>query len=295
MRFGKKKDPAAEIEAELSGLRERREQLAARLTETKQDIEAALLDRRRALVEAVDDQPLSRRVDELRATAEALQDAILEVDRRIVAAEKDIANARGRAAVDAEVRTRQGHLAELSAASAEFAPAATRLAKALGALSAASPTAASAGAYINNLKNELKAAVESAVSEVQSYLAMLDAGNVAPRPQPESPPPPAPPPPRGPRKAVYLMVDGKWTEDDGKVCSRTRYNDVELPERIATVALQHGHAIEKTDERARGLRVTRGSDYSPIAPALCIDITLPRPKPLEVAKQPRAFTEVRPS
>jgi hypothetical protein len=269
-----------QMENEIAGLRSRRGVLAGRLARADADIEQALSDRQRQLVETDDDGVEPTHVAQLRDTRDSLSDAISALDLKI-------SEAVVRLDQECDRLQRQTASKELSAAVDQLDRVANEAAAALdrvfpaldSVLSKLPPPPLVLKVNVQSFANAIIEALRAEVAEAQRYITRLtegDAALVPPRVE-EAKPPPAP---KVERREVFLLVNGRWAEPDGTVRTAGRHVTCDPPAAIAQLALQHKHALDPLSDHAIMLRQRIPPDYSCYAEQDCIDLAEPPTKPV---------------
>jgi hypothetical protein len=268
------------LENELGGLTSRRTALAERLARADADIERALADRRRRLVEADSDESVEStpQVGQLREVRGAFADAVAAIDGKIAEASTQLDEARDRARREAAAWKLNGVTDELAKLADDYAAVVSRLTAVLGAVVDRLPYTAVSRSHTVMFANEVLVAIRMVVSESRSHAAQIASGSgqiCEPAAQPSAPPPT---PPAIERQSVFLRHASKWTEgDEVKTCGP--HVAIELPVEVARLALSHNHAVPADSQAAAALRALQDPDYSFWPADRCADLTQPRPAP----------------
>jgi hypothetical protein len=269
-----------QLENEIAGLRSRRDVLAGRLARADADIEQALSDRRRQLVEADPDQgniePIH--VAQLRDTRDSFADAIKALDLRIVEAEERLNQERDRSKREAAARELNGVTNELTKLADDYAAVVSRLPAMLAGVIDKLPQAVVSKSHTEMFANEVLAALRMVVSEARSYAAQIVSGSAQicePAQQPANPPAPA-----IERREVFLLVNGKWPELDGTISTSGAYTTCSPPASIAARAIEFGHGVDPLSDNAIVLHQRCPPRYGFFPPADCTDINEPKPDKL---------------
>jgi hypothetical protein len=269
------------MESEIAGLRSRRTVLADRLARADADIERALSDRRRRLVETDSDESdveSTPQVGQLREVRAGFADAVAALDSKIAEVSTQIDEARDRARREAAARKLNGVTDELTKLADDYAAVVSRLPAVLGAVVDRLPYTAVSRSHTVMFANEVLAALRMVVSESRSHATQVvsGAGQICePAAQPPAPPPK---PPAIERQSVFLRYAGRWVEDgETKTCGP--HVAIELPVEVARLALSHNHGVPADSRAAADLRGLQDPCYAYWPPDRCIDLTQPRPVP----------------
>jgi hypothetical protein len=268
------------LENELGGLTSRRTVLAERLARADADIERALSDRRRRLVEGDSDESdveSTPQLGQLRETRGAFADAIAALDLKIAETSTRIDQERDRARRETASRELTTSADALSAVTDEIAAAVAKIPGVLGVALAQLPHAV-VSTHTVAVANEVISALRTVVSESRSHAAQIASGSgqiCEPAAQPSAPPP-TPPPIE--RQSVFLRYAGRWREgDEVKTCGP--HVMIELPVEVARAALEFNHVVPFDSKAAADLRALQDPDYSFWPADRCADLTQPRPAP----------------
>jgi hypothetical protein len=264
-----------QTETEIAGLRQRRDVLSAKLSETGLGIEQAIADRRARLVEGnPDDQAAPDHVAVARDRRDALTDALDIVDRQIAEAATRLDAARDRARREVAARELNGVTDELTKVADELAGVIAKVPAALGAVLDRLPQAVVSKSHTEMFANEVVAALRMVVSESRSYAAQIVSGAAQicePSPQPVNPPTSA-----VERLEIFPLQASKWVEADGSVVTTGRHTTISPPAPIARAALANGTALDPLSDNAIVLRQRIPPDYSCYLEQDCIDLASPK-------------------
>jgi hypothetical protein len=287
-RRGKNGETAAlaQLEAELSRSRERRDGLNGQLVEAQRALDAALVARRRELVED-DADTGSQGKDEVlpgREEVDALADAVEEVDSRIAHLESRIGQERAklfRAEAAAELAS---HVKKLADAIATLK---TSAAGVVGAL----PEVLSRVPFSNpNLPRDLAGLLLINVIDVNlgdvvkaanTHREALLRGD-GPIRHPDVAMPRAAPPPEIARVDCLLIADSSWSKN-GEAVTASRWTIRGLPLDVAERAIKLGWAFAASSDVVKRLLETNqlsinGAWHSP-DPRACIDLATVTKRP----------------
>jgi hypothetical protein len=275
----RRKSPIEQLENEVGGLRSRRAVLADRLARADVDIERALADRRRQLVETDSDEGdvEPTRVGQLRDTRASFADAIGALDIKIAEAVARLDEARDRARREVAVRELGVAVDSLAKLADDFGAVAGKLPDALASVLDRLPVPPVSKTHVQGFVGAVIEALQLAVRS-RSHASQITAGVGSicePSPQLATPPPPP-----VERLKIFPLQPSKWSEADGSVVTTGRHTTISPPVSIARAALANGTALDPFCDNAIVLRQRIPPDYSCYAEADCIDLAEPKPAKL---------------
>jgi hypothetical protein len=272
-----------QMENEIAGLTSRRTVLADRLSRADVDIERALCDRRRQLVETDSDESNveSTQVGQLREARAGFADAVGALDGKIAEAVARLDAARDRAMREAAAKELAAAVEGLTRVHDELAAVAAKVAPAISAVLAKLPAPhLVAPERVKAFADGIVEALQVVAREGQSHASRLISG-AAQICEPVAQQPVTQPPPAIERAPIFLLGRSRW-EENGETITSGPHCTVSPPAPIARAAIEFGHAIEAGSDLAVTLQMRQPPSYANYAPADCLDISQPKPltKPL---------------
>jgi hypothetical protein len=290
MAFLRRRSAFEQLENEIAGLRSRRDVLADRLARADADIERALADRRRQLVETDLDQGdvEPTHIGQLREARASFADAVAAIDLKIAEAVARLDQERDRLQRKTAATELSGVTDELAKLADDLAAVTSKIPSKLGAVIDRLPHAVVSKSHTAAFADEVVAALRLVVSEARSHASQVTAGTGSiyePAQQPANPPVP-----KVERLEIFPLQPSKWTEPDGTVLTVGAHVTCDPPVEVARAALANGNAIDPLCDNAITLRTRVPPCYAHYAAEDCIDITQPKS-----AKPPRGLTAAAPA
>jgi hypothetical protein len=261
--FRKSADPIVIIERELSGFRERKAALEARLEAADVELARAIEQRRQRLVEAdVDEETGTRTRDliaSLRDTVNGLADALSEVGARLGSTESKLLAERERIERETASRELTKHVDTLAMALDGFATAGAALVAAVQSVAPRVEHANASPEWTSTMVESVGFAARALVDRGRSRAVMIAAGNVAIL-QPSPPRAEPAPEPEIPRQEIYSHRRVCWSEGD-QVKTIEAWSFAWLPTAAAARALAANVASARGDNRTEKLMQIHGAIY----------------------------------
>ena len=270
-------DAISTIEGEIEAMRARRTKLHAQLATAEAELERAIADRRRHLVEEDVDGDANHHprdvVGHARDHRDGLIDAIAELDQRIAAVETKLVEARDRLAREAAAKELNALAEALDATVERFREAADGMTAAVVPIAHlvphSSPTLA---ARLTELTRDAAAAVGELLVMARTHAEQVIAGTGTIR-HPPAPAAPAPAvPPDVPRRVIFVRANSSWQEPDGTIATAGIHSTPSVPVKIAEQALRNNTALVPGSEIAQKLLQIEGPDWGKPHPNDCVDL-----------------------
>jgi hypothetical protein len=251
---------------ELANFQHRRSMLAAQLADADRRVVEAEAQRQAQLIDGDLDNGQAAKnpviISRLRDERDATKLAVETLDARIAEAEQRQRDDVGKVARGKGVELRRGQVATVRKRGADVALAVEELIAVLQEISVVARSAGPMAASAKFLGDQIRLGVETAVVEVGSYIAMMNAGTL---PIAGHPPvvisslKPAGPPVE--RMKVMVHQHSRWREN-GETRTAPKHGICSPPKTIALAAIANGLAIPEDSDKYRRLReVDVGEGY----------------------------------
>jgi hypothetical protein len=275
------------LERELAAARARRDRLNGQLVEAHAALDAALVRRRRELLEDDTDTGSQGKDEVLRRREEidALSDAIAQLDDRIQHLESRIAQEHDRLARESAAAELDDRVRKVVAAVATLKTSAAAVCEALpGVLQLTPHSNQQFGKDLADLFVNVTTTINETLDRAQAQVAALKSGDgdaravVVPPPIP----PPAPAVPQVERLPILAYGNLKWTEN-GEVMTIPHWGFGSPPCAVAMRAIAAGWGCKQDDPIVGRLRdggFSVGQSWHRVRADLCVDLDrdpLPRP------------------
>jgi hypothetical protein len=267
----------AQLEAELSRSRERRDRLNGQLGEAQRSLDLALAERRRVLVEADADTGSQGRDEVLRGReeVEAIADAIEQIEARIAHLQTRVTQEKDRLARAEASRELIEHVNALARATDGFTAAAkVMIERAPAAIDRMAPGYSQVPIAVGNLIAQITTEMNLVANEARHYAAAIANGDAAIR----IPPPAIEMPKPAPQVAcvsVLLYGDVKWRDANGETMTAPRMGLWSLPAATAQRAIASGWAVPSDApivQRLREADAGVGQSWAPPPAHACTDL-----------------------
>ncbi len=283
-------DPVTATEAELASLRARRDKLIEKAASAADELKRAVNQRRRTLLEIDLDNANDPRiaVGHLRDKADAIGDAIIEVDGRIVEVGQrlaDVRDAAGRQGASGEL----GVLIDALAAAADrFATASADMLQALGPATFGTPhSSPTFASTVEVLTRDVTTAVRQLMGHARRHAKNIVVANAEIH-RPSVPHPPTPPPMEIEQREIFALVRLRWTEDGQTKCC-DKFAFAHLPVAAAERAIARNLADVRESERTKKLIAAFGISTAVIRPQMGIDVVNLDAEPVTDVGAPKYF------
>jgi hypothetical protein len=275
------KDAVTAGEEEVNALKTRQAELEQRGRDAVAARDSAIVRRRDLLqsTEPLDGAALVAAdvgVREAEITKAGIDDALLEVAKRLDIAKQNLELARDQAARQREYERITAAVGQAERALPEFLAAAEAFS---AALSNVSFDGASVAGVLRNFLRDITDPVRQSLNEASDYGNAIRAGHVAIRTWPPTPQPAS----EIERKTVFAVEALKWTESDTQKVGG-KFAMVQLPVALAELAMRHELAFDVDSPRAVKLRETHGPQYGTPVEA-CFDLMTDPPSRSAEAEQ----------